>query len=418
MGEWSSQRREVRVEIDRIMSAIEARHKEIAEASLLEIAAQIDTYAAPANPDLTQDVYQHIDTRILDFVRAAKEDRTPSEAELEPSRAAVIRRAEQGLPLESILHAVRVGQRTVWNQIVEEAGAGEASREAALALAGNAMGYLDVVSSDIAEVYVCAVQDARAGVDREERDVLETLLSGRFVLEGQGRERLERIRLRPDETFHLVLVRFDQPEADEIEGLLGRARTAIKLRLADGPRTPIVVVRQREIVGIVPGVADTRTAEAIWTLAVELESEEGPDLRAGISDVLDELADVPSAYDEADVALQHTSAYSPVLKVGGVALREFLLTTANPLYPKLIPQGIQDMAADEGATALNLVDTVFALARASGNIQVAAAELDVHPNTVRNRLGQIESLTGTDPKSFYGLQDLVVGFRLLGKSGA
>lgn len=417
MSEWSSQPPEVRVEIDRIMSAMETRHAEIAELTMKDISAQIETYSPPASSGLVQDAYEHTYSRILDFVHAAKENRTPTEAELALSRAAVVRRAQQGVPLESILHAVRVGQRTMWPLIVEEAGSGGVAREAALALAGNAMDYLDVVSSDIAEVYVRAIQDAMVGVESEERDVIETLLSGRFVLDAPGRDRLDRFNLRPPEHFHLILVRFDRPDGDEIESLLGMVRTATKLRLADGPKTALIVVRQGEIVGIVTGATTVRTMTVLHEVSDMFAADRRPGLRAGVSGVLAELADVPSAYGEAEAALLHASAARPVLEVSGIPLLEFLCTTANPLSLKLIPPGVDALATDNRASASRLVSTVLALADASGSIKVAAASLQVHPNTVRNRLERVKLATGLDPMTFYGLRDLVVGFRLLGARG-
>ncbi|MGZ6791665.1 MAG: hypothetical protein ACXVFV_01840, partial [Mycobacteriales bacterium] len=92
------------------------------------------------------------------------------------------RRAEQGMPLESVLHAYRLGHRAIWDALVAQAR-DEGSVAGLVEAASHVWEVVDSFSSEVARAYRETERVLHRRDDRR-RDALVDAL-----LEGRGRER-------------------------------------------------------------------------------------------------------------------------------------------------------------------------------------------------------------------------------------
>jgi len=99
--------------------------------------------------------------------------REPAEVELEAFRASARVRAGEGMPLEDLLHAYRLGGRLAWKAVVEIAQPDE--RDGLLVGAEILMRYIDTVAATIAKAYLDTRQHVVSEDERRLRVLLRTL---------------------------------------------------------------------------------------------------------------------------------------------------------------------------------------------------------------------------------------------------
>jgi len=87
------------------------------------------------------------------FFRSVAEGVEPTPAELAAFRESARNRASEGMPLEDLLHAYRLGGRLGWRAIAA-AAADDEERRALLAGAELLMRYVDEVSAAVAQTYL------------------------------------------------------------------------------------------------------------------------------------------------------------------------------------------------------------------------------------------------------------------------
>src|SRR3954468_12964887 len=111
----------------------------------------IDAYRRLPGAVVERDIVE-ISRHNLDlFFRALADARPISQDELRPFRESARKRAAEGLPLEDLLHAYRLGGRMGWEALVEAATAEE--QTALLPSVARLMEYIDRVSDAVTETY-------------------------------------------------------------------------------------------------------------------------------------------------------------------------------------------------------------------------------------------------------------------------
>src|SRR5206468_4696284 len=108
------------------------------------------------------------------FFRSITELRGPTEEELVPFRESARSRAEEGLPLEDLLHAYRLGGRLGWQALMEAARPDE--YPALLVGAELLMRYIDSVSAAVAQTYLDEHQHLVSEEERRQRALVEALI--------------------------------------------------------------------------------------------------------------------------------------------------------------------------------------------------------------------------------------------------
>ena len=80
-----------------------------------------------ADAELDRDVLANNQRHVEIYFRSLAEDRAPSPAEIDELAEAGRRRLHQGVPLESMFHAYRVGSRVLWQCLLEVADSSDSS---------------------------------------------------------------------------------------------------------------------------------------------------------------------------------------------------------------------------------------------------------------------------------------------------
>ncbi len=393
-------------EVERIVGALLARRGAIADAMVAAIRDEIMPYAR-SDDVVLEDVRAHCDIHAGLILEVARADRAPRRGELGFAREAAARRVRQGIPLDGLLQAFRVGHRTVWEAILDEAGASAAGRDAAISLARPAMQYIDISSTQVAEAYLKEEQRLAQTADRERRDLLENLLAGRMP----PADGLAVTRLGPDVDLLVTVACPDDSTAPEPHALQHLAEALAAHSKGDGAE-PLVVVRQREVVAVLPCPAEdaARAASALEAAAEALLRQRNIVLRAGLSTVCHGFAGVARAFEEARQALRRSTPERPVVALTDMSPFEYLVASADAGSREAIAaKGRLLVEADrDGAVS----ETLLAYVAAGLNVKETAERLVVHPNTVRYRLRRISELTGSDTRRFDHLVDLVTVIRV------
>lgn len=193
-----------------------------------------------------------------------------------------------------------------------------------------------------------------------------------------------------------VVVGFDAVGPTTAE-MVGERAAALRLHASAFSRASLVTTLGDRIYLLIPHAAAT-TSVAAWTHSVlpRLRSNPGAGLRAAVADPVADLSDVPVARIEVDRVLDGTpgeegvttlaDARTPVLLgeiVDLVAGREEL---RDPRMEALLGYDKRHASAMRASVEIYL--------RHFGDVRAAAAELNVHPNTLRYRLRRAEDLLG------------------------
>ncbi|KQV18556.1 MULTISPECIES: CdaR family transcriptional regulator [unclassified Kitasatospora] len=287
------------------------------------------------------------------------------------------RRAEQGLPLASLLHAYRRGGRLMWLRVTELVRVDHpGALPDLLPLAADLWDVLDQTCDAVTESYRSAAA-ALAARDQDRRTaLLDTLLDGSGVATGSIPEAVSRLGL-PERGRYLVAVLRPLP------GHQSRASHEQLTGDQDGLRVLWRIHADREV-----ALVQLRGHEP-----AELGRQfGGQPVRVGISPVVGSLADVGRARWLAETALQTCTADGPELAHLDDRLPAALLV-AQPDLAQRLTRLLAPVLALPYAERHSLLDTLAAWLDSGGSATTAADRLYCHRNTVLNRIRRLEQLT-------------------------
>jgi hypothetical protein len=297
------------------------------------------------------------------------------------------RRAAQGIPLEAVLRAYRLGGQVTWEALLEVSRRSNRHDTLLLEVAGSVWRTNDAECAALAEGYR-EEQRRLAGVDDSARQqVLDGLLEDRGGDPAFVRTASELLAVPLNGRLAAVVA---LPGPDGVPAL--DAPTAELLKR--GVRS-VWGSRHGAQVGIVALGALDGCEVMAWLRAMA----SGP---VGVSPVVDGAAAAGSAYRLAETAARTLPADSTRVVTIDERLPEALLSNSPEISSRLVGQslgGLLDLPGDEREV---LLDTLAAFLASDGSPTRAADELYCHRNTVMHRLRRIESVTGrklTDPRS-------------------
>ena len=128
----------------------------------------------------------------------------------------------------------------------------------------------------------------------------------------------------------------------------------------------------------------------------------------GISNDIPSTSHIPTAYQEADTALEHASVSERVVRFIDIPLRRLLLHFAAQNLGRVLPAWASAFFDADDKSNGALLATLRAYARGDTNILKAADDLGIHPNTVYARLQRVFDISGLQPRSCKGLCDLLI----------
>jgi sugar diacid utilization regulator len=390
-----------------VLDQLEASAETIARRMALAAREEVEEYAGVADPVFAAEVLAHASEHVATFVRTSRTGRPPEGEELDFVRARGAQRARELMPLDALLESYLIGQRTVWEAIVEAAGDSPDGMRAAQELTALTFGYTHAINVAVAEAYVRESNALATEAERSRRDLLDRLLSGGEPGPEEAR-RAAALGLRP-EADHVVVV----AKAGDGEDV---ARLVVRALVRSDPERPFVVPRHDEVVAVLPvyvrrGPAEIR--DALERATEALARTHGVGVRAGVSSVCSGLSGLARGYGEAGRALRHAVKDGPVVALQDIALLDYLATGADDTAERLVPAGARRLLEADGGKAGAFTETLRAYAGCDLNVARTAERLAVHPNTVHYRLSRIATLTGRDPRRFDDLAELLTALRLL-----
>lgn len=294
-----------------------------------------------------------------------------------------VARAEQGLPLDALLHAYRVGGSLVWQRLVEETSRSAPEDVRLLVhVATDVWNYVDEHCSLVADAYRQAERQLAWRRENRVRLLAAALLDGTSRIADLP-ETAEGLDL-PEHARYAV-VAFAR---GRLQGPTGVRAAAVPPGTSGYWHSGVEVDYAIVLVGDEGDGEDDR--DPVEALDLPAETAAG---RVGVGSAVSGLAAVGDARRLADLAL---SICPP--EGGTVRLTEHLpaalLVSCPELGATLTERVLGPLLRLEPADRDVLLDTLTAWFACDGSAQRAGERLYCHRNTVLNRLRRCEQLTG------------------------
>ncbi|AOR30884.1 hypothetical protein BFF78_07305 [Streptomyces fodineus] len=291
-------------------------------------------------------------------------------------RERAAQRAEEGLPLVQLLRGYHVGAEVLLDALSESARPGE---EAALqSLTRMQLTALQATVENITEAYLACLADQQGAA----RQLARALIRG-----DEPEEVAARYGLSLESGYLVLSVRAPEPRTPLAARRLLRRTLARLAPLAQGrvlslpdERGGCLLLPSRTALDAVAGRLSSRVPTAPIVGAATADTPEEVPAAAERARRIAAVADKPGLYRLRDVLLDY--------HLSGAA------DSATELGALLEPL---DRRPGLTATVAAFLDCDFDRRR-------TAQALDVHPNTVDNRLARVTELTGIDPHTARGVQ--------------
>ncbi|MDH6677117.1 hypothetical protein M2284_001315 [Rhodococcus sp. LBL1] len=327
--------------------------------------------------------------------RAIRENRTFTAVELRPIREGAVQAAADGASLTAVLHNWHRFGRTLLDEC-RAAAAGE--RAAGLVeIASAVLRLQETITSAVVESY----ESERVALDGDEKPSKELL--ARLLLAGQDADPTARwCGIELSDEYSVLALSYVDTQRDPASQWSADARMARVLE-RNGPPPVLGVLEQDGGILLVPhkvgGDIDwyRRAVVLVESISAAVDAPvtgavTEPVTRARIADserlagellvLARRLGREPAVYQLKDLAL-------PFQLSRPTEGRQYLADWLLPLDP--YPE---------------LVETLDAYLHHDLDRGRTARALDVHPNTVNNRLGRIRDLAGVDPSRYEGIMTL------------
>ncbi|MGI5129294.1 PucR family transcriptional regulator [Pseudonocardia sp. CA-107938] len=359
------------------------------------VRAAIPEYELLPAEAMTSDVTSAIENALRLFIETLRSARFPDDDELAVLRESAARRAEEGIPVASVLAAYHLGVEVVWDHVTRDVTPADIAD--LMTVNRLMLRYLRLVSAAVSAGYVEERQIMLGDEHASRHALLTALLDGGPVEDAAS---LAGIPLPP---AYQVLSMAIGPHPDEhaagVDAAVAARRKLRRLRAELDRRAhePVLVAlsesggvallpvavevdeltpaHDRELAATVHALG--RAARADLTVAVVAAAPAGvaaaATLAGEVLDVVLGLGRPPGLYQLDDV------------------LMEFHLSRPSAASPKLAARlGPLDERPE-------LLETLTCFLRTGQNRRQTASELHLHPNTVDYRLRRVAALTGLDP---------------------
>jgi hypothetical protein len=305
------------------------------------------------------------------FFRSITELRGPTEEELVPFRESARSRAEEGLPLEDLLHAYRLGGRLGWQALL--AAAHPDDYPALLAAAELLMRYIDSVSAAVAQTYLDEHQHLVSEEERRQRALVEALVHPEREVPAL-RNLAERVGFPLAERYRPFAKTLPGAATHAHSQLASELRSRGVLALTEGDR--------------VTGLATEDAEDAVFGSPHGLLALGPPAPRAELAVALDDMRLL--------IGVGRREGMAGTIEIDGFLL-ELLLARSPDLADRLAGRVLGPLEAYAERRSSDLLETLEAFLACELDRRQTAQRLHVHPNTLDYRLRRIAELTGLEP---------------------
>jgi sugar diacid utilization regulator len=386
-------------------------------ATLVERANQAllhgDTAYAGLPASVRADVRESIEFSARLWLKAVVDGHLPGDDDLLTVSESGRRRVHQGVPLSSLLHAVRLGSRELWHAMLEACGAEGASRDQLLNLFSPfLLDFFDTLSQRLASAYVDEQYQRARWRDALRYELLSIIFS--FSHDATAfRRTAEALGLDPETPRVALALDVALPDVlpSRMEGELDRLTLSVS-RAVKVPVSQLVRAQHRFHVLVwlptIRGDSVLTTDTQVRTHAREI-LENTLDVRAvGIGLMNVGAAGWASSANEALRALassRHRGATREVSSYSDFVLDESVLRSDNALR-------YLDALIDRLSHEQDLLLTLSAFFDLGQRRKQTAERLGIHPNTLNYRLGRIEEILGAQLHDTNWLAKLHVAVQL------
>ncbi|MEU8521746.1 helix-turn-helix domain-containing protein [Streptomyces sp. NPDC048577] len=286
------------------------------------------------------------------------------------------RRAEQGLPVELMVHAYRHAGHLVWEALIEGATAAPAQLATLMQSATIVWSAVDAQADTASEAYRATERELRRRTDEQLQALLDALLQGQRSPEVVARASAG-LDLPEQGRYAVVVLRCDRREASE----------AFHRRVqGSGARFLWRMGADCEV-----GVVSLAEGTGLDALAELLEGRcPGP---GGISPVVVGLAELGRARRLAELALRTCPPDSRQIVRLDRRMAGALVVGQPELAGLLVTDVLGGLLELDPADRAILLETLDVWLDCEGSAGRAAGRLYCHRNTVFNRLRRLEQLT-------------------------
>lgn len=331
-------------------------------------------------------------------------------------------RAEQGVPLDAVLHAFRMGGAMVWQDLVDETARRDPDDVRLLVhVAADVWNFVDEHCGIVTDAYRQAERRVSWRRENQQRLMIAALLDGTARI-ADLREAAAMLGL-PEQGRYAVLAVACAPRGPQAGPA---ARPPLNLPAATphpnaepaphrhtGPRTaPLWHTGPDTEFAILPLTGEPGELHAF---ADALDAPAGT--RAGIGSAVDGLAALGDARRLAETALRACPASGGTVLLDE-CLPDALVVSSPDLGSALADRVLGPLDRLDPSDRDVMVETLTAWLDADGSAQRAGARLYCHRNTVLNRLRRFEQLTGrclTRPRDAVEVSLALAARRLLGR---
>jgi PucR C-terminal helix-turn-helix domain/GGDEF-like domain len=363
--------------VRRITSELASNVDELARDVASAVRAEVDFYKttrAVADDELLASC-----TENLRYALKSLEDGVAFDTS--PSVTTGSRRAAAGVPLPAVMHAYRIASYRLWDAVVDIATEKRGvSRDMMIEATRRIWRFQNLYTDAMATAY--REQNIHQVLEDEaERAALaEALLDGRTITDYSVWEVAQLLRLPLSGPYVVIAAECPTLGKQALPGISG------KLRCVD------IFSAWRLLPDIQVGIAQVPSSSKRDTMLELIERQAIK--RVGVSPEFHELTDTAQALRYARVAMNArctknggvTVFENSVLAVAAVSAPEVTKKVATVILGKF-----DDLPSEEKDV---LLDTFRAWLANKGSVAHAAAQLYVHPNTVRHRLHRVERHTG------------------------
>lgn len=372
----------------RIVDRFLDRMDEVVEKCHDAIWTAVPSYARSGEA-LGDDVREAVRSNVVTLANVLHQSREIKREELEGIRRVGARRAEQGIPLDDVLHAYRTVSRVCWDVLAEECRAYEGDAlEPAIQLAESVLRYTDQISTGVAESYAKAQRRIVRQQEGARREFLSELLYGSDTSPEELLGRAHSFGYDLSLSY-LALVGMG-PDAGQ--GRETVVAAAVASAAGGAAAEPIIMQKAENTIALLPTEAFADAAIVPEKLAAEL----GGKWRFGVGGPALGLEGIRKAYLEAREALEIGCA----LDLGGnvFAFEDLLLyhflRADLALVDRFVSQMLGPLIEYDDRRKGELLKTLEMYFKADGSVKLAGEMLFAHPHTVTYRLKQIQRLTG------------------------
>ncbi|MFC4001332.1 PucR family transcriptional regulator [Prauserella oleivorans] len=290
------------------------------------------------------------------------------------------RRAEQRVPLDSVLRSFRLGGRLLWRGVVRAAKEDDSlDRDLLLDVATAVWTVVDDASSHVAEAYRTTELQLHRLDDHRRHALVGDLLRGRGRETGFARQAADELGVPADGDYVVFVAEL---AADGTPGLAMPQDV-----LAGYGVRSVWQPRDQTTVGLV--ALEHRPLRAVLDVL-----RAGARARVGVSPAVPGLSEVGTGHDLALLALRTLPAGGSGFAVLDERLPEALVARSPELAGRLLDGVLGPLLRLPEAERDVLLPTLAAWLETNRSAAATATRLYCHRNTVLNRLRRLESLLG------------------------